>query len=222
MLYDNTPLSQEGVKTTKWEGAWNPESMQQGQGILLEGTFQKKVKHIIQDHKGVKVRYVVFHIEFKQACRRRFDDKGKELEANFGQTGLVRTGYLQSSYKMETKSASDALSFQDVCQCLPPSLVKLFPAAHSHALCFLGDEDTYDHLDLQYGQPVRLKTKGNSLFIESLTKLDMDQKVHSTNYTGAESAGKSWTDRVMSVKQAKDDPPRPQEEVERGDDEWDN
>lgn len=218
MLYDDKPLNQEGVKTAKWDGEWNPESMQQGPGILLEGTFQKKVKYVVQDQKGVKVRYVGFHIEFKQACRRRFDDKGKELEANFGQAGLVRTGYLQSSYKTEVKSASDALSFQDVCQCLPLPLVRLFPAAHSHAFCFLGDEDTYDHLDLQYGQSVRLKTKGDSLFIESLTKLDIDQKVHSTNYTGAETAGKNWTDKVLRVKQAQGDPPRQQED----DDEWDN
>ena len=63
------------------------------------------------------------------------------------------------------KSASDVLSFQDVCQSLPPLLVKLFPAAHSHTLCFLGDEETYDHLDLLFGQSVRLKTKGDSLFI---------------------------------------------------------
>ena len=47
----------------------------------------------------------------------------------------------------------------------------------------------------------------------------MDQKIHSTNYTGAETAGKNWTDKVMSVKQSKDDPPRPKED-EVGDDEW--
>lgn len=47
----------------------------------------------------------------------------------------------------------------------------------------------------------------------------MDQKVHSTNYTGAETAGKNWTDKVMSVKQDKDATSRPQED-EVGEDEW--
>ena len=63
------------------------------------------------------------------------------------------------------KSASDVLSFEDVYQSLPPLLVKLFPTAHSHTLCFLGDDETYDHLDFQFGQSVRLKTKGDSPFV---------------------------------------------------------
>ena len=127
-----------------------------GPGILLEGTYRKKVKHIIQDAGGKKVgiiallrcvvsrtsnftklvvgiiivklftallsqyivdmihlilwyiklfvlyiiqhRFVVFHIEFKHGCQRKFDTHGREIEPNFGQTGLVRTGYLHSSY----------------------------------------------------------------------------------------------------------------------------
>ena len=43
-------------------------------------------------------RYVVFHVEFQVGCLRRYDSQGKEIEANLGQTGLVRTGYLHSSY----------------------------------------------------------------------------------------------------------------------------
>ena len=58
---------------------------------------------LVRRFKSINVeqaRFVGFHIEFKQACRRKFDANGKELEANFGQTGLVRTGYLHSSYSM--------------------------------------------------------------------------------------------------------------------------
>ena len=36
--------------------------------------------------------------------------------------------------------------------------------------------------------------------VESLTKLDSDQRAHSSNYTGGEKAGQSWTDKVMNVK----------------------
>lgn len=35
---------------------------------------------------------------------------------------------------------------------------------------------------------------------ESLTKLDSEQRAHSSNYTGGEKAGQSWTDKVMNVK----------------------
>ena len=43
-------------------------------------------------------RYVVFQVEVKHSCVRRFNSQGNEVEANFGQTGVVRTGYLHSSY----------------------------------------------------------------------------------------------------------------------------
>lgn len=86
-----------------------------GVGVLMEGVFLKRITHSIQDTSGAKVevtelsynerigyslqfRYVVFHIEFKRGCQRKFDVHGEEVEPNFGQTSLVRTGYLQSTY----------------------------------------------------------------------------------------------------------------------------
>ena len=57
---------------------------------------------------------------------------------------------------------------------------------------------------------------------DSLTKLDTDQKVHTANYAGGEKAGKSWTDRVMNVKQTTEEPKvLPQDTLEGVDeDEW--
>ena len=62
------------------------------------------------------------------------------------------------------------------------------------------------------------------LFIssESLTKLDTEQKAHSSNYSGGEKAGQSWTDKVMGVKQISEPPKTlPQDQLEGvDDDEW--
>ena len=38
------------------------------------------------------------------------------------------------------------------------------------------------------------------LFLESFTKLDSDQRAHSSNYTGGEKTGQSWTDKVLGHK----------------------
>ena len=46
----------------------------------------------------IQYRFIVIHVEFTGGCLRRFDSRGQEIEANFGQTSLVRTGYLHSSY----------------------------------------------------------------------------------------------------------------------------
>lgn len=55
-----------------------------------------------------------------------------------------------------------------------------------------------------------------------MTKLDTEQKAHSSNYAGGEKAGQSWTDKVMGVKQTSDPPSSlPQDQLEGvDDDEW--
>lgn len=57
---------------------------------------------------------------------------------------------------------------------------------------------------------------------DSLTKLDTVQKTRSSNFTGGEQTGSSWTSKVMGVKQTQDVPPSlPQDTVEGADDdEW--
>ena len=47
---------------------------------------------------SVQYRFCVFHIEYQKGCKRRYDPDGKEVEANFGEAGIVNTGYLNSSY----------------------------------------------------------------------------------------------------------------------------
>ena len=55
---------------------------------------------------------------------------------------------------------------------------------------------------------------------DSLTKLDTVQKTRSSNFTGGEQTGSSWTSKVMGVKQTQDVPPSlPQDTVEGADDE---
>lgn len=57
---------------------------------------------------------------------------------------------------------------------------------------------------------------------ESLTRLETDQKAHSSNYTGGEKAGQSWTDKVMGVKQTQEVPDILPQDQQEGvdDDEW--
>ncbi|XP_019858664.1 PREDICTED: arpin-like [Amphimedon queenslandica] len=200
MIYDDTLLQQEGVKVSKWKSEWNSSQLQSGRGILLEGVFHKKTRHIIQDTSNKKYRFCVFHIEFDGACQRKFDAEGKEIEPNFGQTAKVKTGYLNSSYKTVAKGTPDTLSYAEVCERVHSDLVGFETASHSQSICFWGENESYDHVECSPGQRIRLKTRGDSLLIESFTKLDSDQRAHSSNYTGGEKTGQSWTDKVLGHK----------------------
>jgi hypothetical protein len=166
MIYDDRPLAQEGVKTSKLSGKWDPQSLSSnGTGVLMEGVFHKMVKHTIQDSTGTKYRFIVFHVEFTGGCLRRFDSRGQEIEANFGQTSLVRTGYLHSSYKQETKVEADTVDYKTVMSLLHCQLSSLVTPTHSGALCLWGEEEAYSHVEVEYGQPIRAKTRGNSPLI---------------------------------------------------------
>lgn len=60
----------------------------------------------------------MFHIEYQRGCKRRFDAEGKEVEANFGESGLVNTGYLNSSYREWSVCTYVCLCEYDVFDCL--------------------------------------------------------------------------------------------------------
>ncbi len=136
----------------------------------------------------MQYRYVVFHVEYKHGCQRRFDAHGKEIEPNFGQKGLVRTGYLHSSYsesfpvfqphitrfpshvsEPEAKGTPDLLTYEELKRRVQSSLADYVAPSHAQSLCFWGEEEQYDHVEIEYGQPVRLKTKGDSPFIGKST-----------------------------------------------------
>lgn len=73
----------------------------------------------------------------------------------------------------EAKGTPDILDFAEVRQRIQTALFDLVPPAHAGTLCFWGEESTYDHVEVDYGQGVRLKTKGDSPFLgESVVNSD--------------------------------------------------
>ena len=65
----------------------------------------------------------------------------------------------------QAKGQHDILDYAEVCRRLQCKLTDLVRPDHSQCVVLWGDEGTYDHVDLEVGQPVRLKTKGDSPFI---------------------------------------------------------
>ena len=65
----------------------------------------------------------------------------------------------------EAKGTPDILDFSEVRQRLQTALSDFVSPAHAGTLCFWGEESTYDHVEIDYGQGVRLKTKGDSPFL---------------------------------------------------------
>jgi len=74
---------------------------------------------------------------------------------------------------------------------------------------------------------VRIRTKGDGPFIETITRLDAASTATTVcNYSGGEQVGSSWTDKIMAVKSVADDVDKSKVSCESGegaaDDEWDD
>lgn len=61
---------------------------------------------------------------------------------------------------------------------------------------------------------VRLKTLGDGPFIESIGRLETQQRHTVTNFTGDKTVGQSWTDKLQVKAQASAQEPLPQDELE--------
>ena len=77
---------------------------------------------------------------------------------------------LHSPTESEARGTADILDFQEVNRRLHSPLAEFVSPQHAQTLCFWAEEETYDHVELGFGQAVRLKTKGDSPFIGNSTK----------------------------------------------------
>ena len=63
------------------------------------------------------------------------------------------------------KGTSDLLTHDEVIKRVHSPLVDYETPSHAHSLCLWGEDDVYSSVECEYGQGVRLKTRGDSIFI---------------------------------------------------------
>ncbi|KAM3870027.1 arpin [Diretmus argenteus] len=223
-IYHNTSLENKPVHNEKVEHAWCPSAYDSGPGVLLEGKLLDVSRHAITDVNNQKVRFYVLYIKPSRVHQRRFDANGKEMEPNFSDTRKVNTGYLMSSFKVEAKGESDCLPEEKLAAMMNKAELGKMTDKHrpSGALAFWYPESEMDMTELETGQDVRLKTRGNSPFIFSLAKVD-GGTVTKCNFAGDEKAGASWTEKIMANKAEAGGAQTPRGEGEGAEeDEWDD
>ncbi|XP_028679716.1 arpin [Erpetoichthys calabaricus] len=200
-IYDNTALQNKVVNNEKLQTAWSPSQYQSGPGIILEGELIDLSRHSITDISNQKTRYYVLYIKPSRVHRRKFDGKGNEIEPNFSDTKKVNTGFLMSSYKVEAKGETDKLSVEELKASVEKGDLVKITGKHTptQTIAFWISEEEMLKTELEEGQHVRLKTKGDGPFIFSFVKLDSGA-VTKCNFAGDEKAGASWTDKIMANK----------------------
>ncbi|XP_025748813.1 arpin isoform X1 [Callorhinus ursinus] len=172
-----------------------------GNGVLLEGELVDVSRHSILDAHDRKERYYVLYIRPSRIHRRKFDPKGNEIEPNFSATRKVNTGFLMSSYKVEAMGDTDRLTPEALKALVQkPELLALTESlTPAQTVAFWMSESEMEAMELELGVGVRLKTRGDGPFLESLAKLEAGT-VTKCNFAGDGKTGASWTDNIMAQK----------------------
>ncbi|XP_056271958.1 arpin [Pseudoliparis swirei] len=223
-IYHNTSLQNKPVHNETLARAWSPSAYESGHGVILEGKLLDVSRHAITDDGNQKVRFYVLYVKPGRVHQRKFDPSGKEIEPNFSDTKKVNTGFLMSSYKLEAKGESDRLSEEQLSLAVNKAELLEITDRYRPAgtWAFWYPEAQMAQTELEAGQDVRLKTRGNGPFICSLAKVD-GGSVTKCNFAGDERAGASWTDKVLANRaDALSAPPPGGEGEGAGEEEWDD
>ncbi|XP_036909512.1 arpin [Sturnira hondurensis] len=223
-IYQDSALRNKAVRSARLSAAWEPAAHQGGNGVLLEGELVDVSRHSILDANGRKERYYVLYVRPSLIHRRRFDPKGNEIEPNFSATRKVNTGFLLSSYKVDAKGETDRLTPEALKELVnKPELLALTESLMpEQTVGFWMPESEMEALELELGAGVRLKTRGDSPFLDSLAKLEAGT-VTKCNFAGDRQTGASWTDNIMARKSSQASMAEAREQGDGAEDaEWDD
>ncbi|CAB4039990.1 Hypothetical predicted protein [Paramuricea clavata] len=137
------------------------------------------------------------NLAFTRAYKRSFDNSGVEVEPWKSATKKVNTGYLMSSYKTVELETS-AITLQDLLVHINvPEFDGHLPKLEPDTVLVFCNENSLGNIEVNVGESVRLKTRGNGPYIEYVARLD-EGHVSASEYEGGSQA--SWTDKIMSMK----------------------
>ena len=197
---------------------------------MVEGEIVSVRYHSVTDSHDIH-RYLALRVVVSMARKRVFSPDGLEKEPRLIGEKKLRQGYL-NTYKKVDKKDPDAV--------LPPDLVHVFGEQDSDAPLpagvfdqalpdlhpnqervfeLWGDSDLLRPLDLRPGEEVRLRTKGDSFFIESLARTSDSAFA---NYSGGQVLD-GWAGKIAAKAGEDDETPIPGDEKQGVDsDEWDD
>ncbi|XP_064808870.1 arpin-like [Oncorhynchus masou masou] len=179
--------------------------------VILEGKLVDVSRHVITDINKGKLTLWISYIKSSQIHHRKCDAKGMEIEPNFSDTKKVNTGNLiiiqyliGTLYTERSGGEIDRLTEVQLENLVTKEdLVNVTEKnCPSGTYTFWHPEGERDKIELETGQDIRLKTKGNGQFTSkkfSLAKVD-GGTVTKCNFAGDEKAGASRTDKIMDNK----------------------
>jgi len=201
--------------------AWPPKIV--GDGISVFGTVNELRNHTVKDSSNKHHRYVAIVVDIGYYRSRLFKD-GSELEPPIEREKAIAKGWL-NQFDHKTFEDPDKITADQWLLRLDnkanPYWIEQNSQLHPNVkdrFEFWGETQTVKAMDLKKGDQIRLKTKGDSIIIESCSKLNQQAQ----NYSGEDVLG-GWTNKINASKlDDKHNKPLPGSNMEGVDEaEWD-
>eukprot|EP01098_Paradermamoeba_levis_P000927 TRINITY_DN11050_c0_g1_i1.p1 TRINITY_DN11050_c0_g1~~TRINITY_DN11050_c0_g1_i1.p1 ORF type:complete len:222 (-),score=78.52 TRINITY_DN11050_c0_g1_i1:23-688(-) len=191
--------------STNFSGVFAPENYQKGDGLIIEGKVEQIRNHSVLQSGGKSSRYLALVIENKVSKKRVFKD-GVEIDTS-KEEKIEKKGYL-NKYDRHVIADPNELTNDQLVSTLGGSalpkgfyddqLKNLHPKTHGRFEFWL-DHSSATNLELKPGNEIKLKTKGNSVFVETITKTSDKPSAANTNYRG-ENVLDAWTNKIGGAK----------------------
>ncbi|KAH3764176.1 Arp2/3-interacting proteins Arpin [Pelomyxa schiedti] len=156
---------------------------------------------------GLPTRFFAVQLKVTRACRRRFDEgTGQEIMPQDKRVTVVRTGYLTANRTVvDTPDEVDPAALNSVIRTFPGAppeaqRSKLHPNV-PNTYEFWVDSAKYVNSDFVKGKSFRLKTRGDSLLVETITVMD-DLTNTLKDFAGDTSLGDSFASKIAKAKAA--------------------
>eukprot|EP01114_Cavostelium_apophysatum_P015696 TRINITY_DN4336_c0_g1_i1.p1 TRINITY_DN4336_c0_g1~~TRINITY_DN4336_c0_g1_i1.p1 ORF type:complete len:221 (+),score=24.68 TRINITY_DN4336_c0_g1_i1:53-715(+) len=181
-------------------GSWPPAIS--GDGVAVQGTVVEVRNHSLQDQSNKTNRYVSVVLDVETIRTRKFDSGGKEIETAPPTDKAVGKGYIN---KFDHKSIDDPYRISPdtyLGTTLKGNSMPYYESQdkklHPHVpdrFEFWGEPAKLKPMDIKKGAVLKLKTKGDSIFVDSCSVL----KANAANYSGEDVLG-GWTSKISASK----------------------
>eukprot|EP01099_Mayorella_cantabrigiensis_P002314 TRINITY_DN2019_c0_g1_i1.p1 TRINITY_DN2019_c0_g1~~TRINITY_DN2019_c0_g1_i1.p1 ORF type:complete len:234 (-),score=60.73 TRINITY_DN2019_c0_g1_i1:18-719(-) len=218
-LYHQTGFVSVETTSSNYLGDWEREISEvtkKGKGFEISGELVAVHNHNLTETSKKKVhRYVCFILQVNKVRRREWEN-GEEIDTDRVQKTVARTtGYLNKTekiaihdpYSVEVNELANLIAGgKGLPQNYhPQQLNKLHPKVSAH-FEFWADSQLLKGSTANVGDVIRLKTKGDSIFVETLSSSpspasrSLPTLTTGTNYSG-EDVLSGWTGKIQQRKE---------------------
>lgn len=215
--------------SSHWEGPFKAEDNLSGDGVYVEGAVRAWRFHSVHSSTDIH-RYLAVQVTVLLARQRQFDGRKQEIEPTIRGLRSLRKGWMNGTYKASTKDDPISVSIESLVAKLGANTGKPVPAGYAdeqlpalhptvaNTFELWGDVTKCKNVQLEVGAVVRIKTRGDSVFIETMTRADKGEFI---GKAGGDVLN-GWDKQLQQYAQDSSDEEIPGQDLEgAADDEWD-